>query len=377
MVGSRDYFDKEIDGNFNIALAERQPGSSFKPFVYATAFKKGYTPETVVFDLKTQFSTHCSPDNFTSEDNCYAPDNYDHQFRGPVTFKNALAQSLNIPAVKALYLAGIDESLKTARDLGITTLTNRDQYGLTLVLGGGEVKLLEMVGAYGAFANEGERAELTGILRIEDNQGNVLQETEPKLSRVLDRDITLQISDILSDNVARTPLFGANSALYFPGRDVAAKTGTTNDKRDAWVVGYTPNLVVGAWAGNNDNTSMNEISGLIITPLWREFMDVALEKIPVKTFAKAPRTPDNIKPVLRGVWFDPSELVVDDPENGGRIDVEQAVLGAHSILYFVNKDDPRGSNPVNQKDPQFSLWEYPVSLWKAQILGAQQTLENN
>lgn len=377
MVGSRDYFDKEIDGNFNIALAERQPGSSFKPFVYATAFKKGYTPETVVFDLKTQFSTHCSPDNFTSEDNCYAPDNYDHQFRDPVTFKNALAQSLNIPAVKALYLAGIDESLKTARDLGITTLTNRDQYGLTLVLGGGEVKLLEMVGAYGAFANEGERAELTGILRIEDNQGNVLQETEPKLSRVLDRDITLQISDILSDNVARTPLFGANSALYFPGRDVAAKTGTTNDKRDAWVVGYTPNLVVGAWAGNNDNTSMNEISGLIITPLWREFMDVALEKIPVKTFAKAPRTPDNIKPVLRGVWFDPSELVVDDPENGGRIDVEQAVLGAHSILYFVNKDDPRGSNPVNQKDPQFSLWEYPVSLWKAQILGAQQTLENN
>ena len=377
MVGSRDYFDKEIDGNFNIALAERQPGSSFKPFVYATAFKKGYTPETVVFDLKTQFSTHCSPDNFTSEDNCYAPDNYDHQFRGPVTFKNALAQSLNIPAVKALYLAGIDESLKTARDLGITTLTNRDQYGLTLVLGGGEVKLLEMVGAYGAFANEGERAELTGILRIEDNQGNVLQETEPKLSRVLDRDITLQISDILSDNVARTPLFGANSALYFPGRDVAAKTGTTNDKRDAWVVGYTPNLVVGAWAGNNDNNSMNEISGLIITPLWREFMDVALEKIPVKTFAKAPRTPDNIKPVLRGVWFDPSELVVDDPENGGRIDVEQAVLGAHSILYFVNKDDPRGSNPVNQKDPQFSLWEYPVSLWKAQILGAQQTLENN
>lgn len=377
MVGSRDYFDEEIDGNFNIALAERQPGSSFKPFVYATAFKKGYTPETVVFDLKTQFSTHCSPDNFTSENNCYSPDNYDHQFRGPVTFKNALAQSLNVPAVKALYLAGIDESLKTARDLGITTLTNRDQYGLTLVLGGGEVKLLEMVGAYGAFANEGERAELTGILRIEDNRGNVLQESEPKLSRVLDRDITLQISDILSDNVARTPLFGANSALYFPGRDVAAKTGTTNDKRDAWVVGYTPNLVVGAWAGNNDNTSMNEISGLIITPLWREFMDVALAKIPVETFANAPRTPDSIKPVLRGVWFDPSELVIDDPEGGGRLDVEQAVLGAHSILYFVNKDDPRGASPTDQRDPQFPLWEYPVSLWKARILGAQEASSND
>jgi penicillin-binding protein 1C len=370
MVGSRDYFDTEIDGNFNIALAERQPGSSFKPFVYATAFKKGYTPETVVFDLKTQFSARCAPDNFTSEDNCYSPDNYDHQFRGPVTFKNALAQSLNIPAVKALYLAGVDESLKTARDLGITTLTHRDQYGLTLVLGGGEVKLLEMVGAYGAFANEGTRVDLVGILRVENNAGTILEEAAPESRRVLDRDITLQISDILSDNVARTPLFGANSTLHFPGRDVAAKTGTTNDKRDAWVVGYTPNLVVGAWAGNNDNSSMNEISGLIITPLWREFMDVALEKLPVKTFAKAPRTPDTIKPVLRGIWFDPSELVVDDPEGGVDIDIEQAVLGAHSILYFVDKDDPLGPRPVHQTDPQFPLWEYPISLWKARLIGA-------
>lgn len=371
MVGSRDYFDKEIDGNFNIALAERQPGSSFKPFVYATALKKGYTPETVVFDLKTQFSTNCNPDNFTSEDGCYSPDNYDHQFRGPVSFKNALAQSLNIPAVKVLYLAGMRDSLKMARDMGITTLTNPDQYGLTLVLGGGEVKLVEMVGAYGTFANEGVRNDLQSILRIEDADGNVLEEPKAEPKEVLDRDVTLQISDILSDNDARTPLFGANSPLYFPGRDVAAKTGTTNDKRDAWILGYTPNLVVGAWAGNNNNESMNEISGLIITPLWREFMDVALEKIPSESFAEPPSTPDNIKPVLRGIWFDPSELVSDDDDEIP-LELDNAVSGAHDILYFVDKDDPRGPSPSRQNDPQFPYWEYPVSLWKASMMDAYE-----
>lgn len=377
MVGSRDYFDKEIEGNFNIALAERQPGSSFKPFVYATAFAKGYTPDTVVFDLKTQFSTNCAPDNLTSLDECYSPDNYDHKFRGPVNFKNALAQSLNIPAVKALYLAGVTPSIKMARDMGITTLTNKNQYGLTLVLGGGEVKLLEMVGAYGTFANEGVRNSLESIIRVEDMDGNVLYEPKVESKKVLDRDVALQISDILSDNVARTPLFGANSALYFPGRDVAAKTGTTNDKRDAWVIGYTPNLVVGAWAGNNDNRSMNEISGLIITPLWRAFMDVALKKYSGGTFAEPPRTPDTIKPILRGVWFDPTQLVTNESAEKQELNLESAVQGAHSILYFVNKDDPRGPQPTNQRDPQFVLWEYPVSLWKTSLMQASEKKTNN
>lgn len=375
MVGSRDYFDTEIDGNFNIALAERQPGSSFKPFVYATAFKKGYTPETVVFDLKTQFSTACAPDNFTSEDGCYSPDNYDHKFRGPVTFKNALAQSLNIPAVKALYLAGIPASIKMARDMGITTLGSGNTYGLTLVLGGGEVKLLEMVGAYGTFANDGVRHELQSIIRIEDAEGNVLEEPEPVAKPVLDPNVARQISDILSDNVARTPLYGANSTLYFPGRDVAAKTGTTNDKRDAWVLGYTPNLVVGAWAGNNDNRSMSEISGLIITPLWREFMDVALPTLETKSFTKPIPTPDTLKPVLRGVWFDAGALVTPTPSDSEEetepapITVENAVVGAHSILYFLDKDDPRGPQPSYPTDGQFPLWEYPVTLWKNSLMG--------
>ena len=372
MVGSRDYFDKEIDGNFNIALAERQPGSAFKPFVYATAFKKGYTPDTVVFDLHTQFSTACAPDNLTSDNGCYSPNNYDDKFRGPVSLRNALAQSLNIPAVKTLYLAGIESSLKTARDMGITTLTNPAQYGLTLVLGGGEVKLLDMVGAYGVFANEGVRNDPHGISRIEDSHGNVIENFESNPQRVLDRNIALTISDVLSDNVARTPLYGANSPLYFPGRDVAAKTGTTNDKRDAWILGYTPNLAVGAWAGNNDNRSMNELSGLIVTPMWRDFMDVALKKYPVETFAEPAKAPSDIKPVLRGVWFDPTALVSDSTDSVPQgLNINSTIESAHSILYYVNKDDPTGPSPTDpNNDPQFHLWEHAVSLWKSDVLGA-------
>jgi membrane peptidoglycan carboxypeptidase len=224
-----------------------------------------------------------------------------------------------------------------------------------------------MVGAYGTFANEGVRNELQSILRIEDGDGTVVEEFTPQPKQVLDRDVTLQISSILSDNEARTPLYGANSTLYFPGRDVAAKTGTTNDKRDAWVLGYTPNLVVGAWAGNNDNSSMSEISGLIITPLWRAFMDVALAKTPTETFPEPPKASAAIKPILRGVWFDPVALVEGTGNGTSTLNINSAVQGAHDILYFVDKKDPLGPQPTNQTDPQFPLWEYPVSLWKTNI----------
>lgn len=377
MVGSRDYFDKEIDGNFNIAIAERQPGSSFKPFVYATAFEKGYTPETVVFDLKTQFSTTCSPDNFTSDSGCYSPDNYDHAFRGPVSLRNALAQSLNIPAVKLLYLAGVNDSLKTARDLGITTLKNQNTYGLTLVLGGGEVKLLEMVGAYATFAQDGVRHTTQSIIRIEDNNGTIIEEPKDESMRVLSENTARSISSILSDNVARTPLFGANSNLHFPGRDVAAKTGTTNDKRDVWIIGYTPNLVVGAWAGNNDNSSMKEISGLIIAPLWREFMDVALADYKARTFIDPEPANETLKPILRGIWFDPLEMVTENEDGSAAVaDVTQAIQGAHSILYFVKKENPRAPGLGNMNDSQFNHWEYPVSIWKSTLqTGVTETHE--
>lgn len=363
MVGSRDYFDTNIDGNFNIATAERQPGSAFKPFVYAAAFEKGYTPETVVFDLKTQFSARCETTNLTSEDGCYSPTNYDDAFRGPISLRNALAQSINVPAVKTLYLAGINNSIKLARDMGVTGLQGRDQYGLTLVLGGGEVQLVDMVNAYGTFANEGVKNNLVSILRIEDANGNVIEESETNSERVLDAEVALQISDILSDNVARTPLYGANSQLYFGGRDVAAKTGTTNDYRDAWIVGYTPNLAVGAWAGNNNNQSMEKkISGLIITPMWREFMDFALQKRDRESFREALATPDNTKPILRGIWFNAEETTEDPNEEGATL--REVLSSTHSILYYVDKDDPRGPPPSNpQRDPQFDLWEYPIAQW--------------
>ncbi len=371
MVGSRDYFDKKIDGKYNIALAERQPGSSFKPFVYAAAFQKGYTPETVVFDLKTQFSTACDPSYLETDDKCYAPSNYDDTFRGPISFRNALAQSINVPAVKALYLAGIDSSIKLARDLGVTTLTDKGRYGLTLVLGGGEVRLLDMVGAYGVFANEGERSDLASIIRIEDSTGAVVEELKPTARRVLERQIALQMSDILSDNAARTPTFGPNSPLYFPGRDVAVKTGTTNDYRDTWIIGYTPTIAVGAWAGNNDNRSMaKKTAGFIVSPMWREFMDFALTKRTTETFAQPEATPAHYKPVLRGIWFD-TEALVSEGNDVPEISMQSTIANAHEILYFVKKDDPQGPNPTDPySDGQFKLWEYPVSLWKTALLEA-------
>lgn len=369
MVGSRDYFDEDIDGAVNVTLAKRQPGSSFKPFVYATAFKKGYTPDTILFDVPMQFSTACSVNNMTSDGECYSPKNYDLIHRGPLTIRAALAQSVNVPAIQGLYLAGISESLKTARDLGISTLADASRYGLTLVLGGGEVTLLEMAGAYGAFANEGTRNPTTAILRVEDAQGTMLEEFSEEPYRVLDRNIALQISDILSDNAARTPAFGERSSLYFPGRDVAAKTGTTNDYRDAWILGYTPNLVVGAWAGNNNNTPMEKkVAGLIIAPLWHEFMEFALPKTDAESFPSPEYGYDeDTKPVLRGIWRG-GEYVDEDgrPVRTGR-GGDYVRQDVHSILYWVDKDNPTGPIPNNpQNDPQFKYWESAVRAWAVQ-----------
>jgi 1A family penicillin-binding protein len=377
MVGSRDYFDKEIDGNYNVALGKRQPGSSFKPFVYATAFKKGYTPETVVFDVKTEFSTLCTHQGepFTpgNEKACYMPENYDHIYRGPVSLKNALAQSINVPAIKALYLAGIQSSLETARDFGITSLSDIDHYGLTLVLGGGEVSLLEMTGAYGVFATGGVRNPTQGILAIETSLGAPLESFTQNSTRVIDEQIALQISDILSDNDARAPAFGQQSFLYVPNHDVAVKTGTTNDYRDAWIVGYSPNLVVGAWAGNNDNSPMEKkVAGFIIAPLWNEFITTALKDMPVERFQKpATENSAELRPFLRGIWQGNETYTVDTlsgklatqytpPE----LQSEKVVREVHSILHWVDKKNPRGPKPIDPtQDSQYRLWEPPVRAW--------------
>ena len=355
MIGSKDYFNDDIDGQVNVALANRQPGSSFKPFVYATAFEEGFTPDTVVFDLPTQFSTACAAsDNTNDTPPCYSPSNFDGTFKGPMTLRNAIAQSENVPSVKVLYLAGITNALKTASDLGITTLGNAAQYGLTLVLGGGEVNLLELTGAYSVFANDGVRNPPTGILQVVDSNGDVLENYQAQPQQALDPQIARQVNDILSDNVARTPEFGAESPLQFDGYDVADKTGTTNDFKDVWILGYTPSIAVGAWAGNNDNTPMaKKIAAFIIAPMWHDFMLEALEKYSSSSDTFPAASPDanagSLPPALTGNWnTDPTQ-------------------GVHDILYWVNKNDPHTLRPGNPSgDVQSAYWDYPVAIWAGQ-----------
>ncbi len=341
MVGSKGYFDTDIDGNYNITLAQRQPGSSFKPFVYGAALAKGFTPDTIVFDFPTQFSQACAQnDVFDNVYPCYAPANYDGKFRGPMTFTTALAQSINVPAVKTLYLAGINNVIDLATKMGITTLGSAKEYGLSLALGAAEVRLLDLTSAYSVFANEGVRNPPTGILKITDSDGAVLEEYVEKPEQILDPGIADDMSYMLSNNEARYPEYPPNNPFHFEGYDVAAKTGTTNDYRDAWTIGYTPNIAVGVWAGNNDNSPMvKEIAGYIVAPMWHEFMEYALTKIPQGYFAERRPIPDGAPAALRGVYSDGS--------------------GIHDILWWVNKDNPL-SGGTSRRDPQSDYWEFPL-----------------
>jgi len=376
MVGSRNYFDPAIDGNFNVTLAERQPGSAFKPFAYAAAFEQGYTPDTVLFDVPTQFSTNCKTTDFTSNNGCYSPGNYDNKFRGPMTLRDAIAQSINVPSVEVLYLAGISDTLKLANAMGITTLGNSDRYGLTLVLGGGEVTLLEMSSAYGAFATGGTHYPATGVLKIEDSSGTIIEDNQnPVGTQVMPKQVAEAINDILSDPVARAPL-GENDLLSFPGYDVAVKTGTTNDFRDAWTMGYTPNIVVGIWAGNNDNTSMvKKVSGFIVGPMWHNFIKYALSKEPAAAFSRSDENSTlGLKPVLRGIWQGGNTTVVDS--RTGQLATtatpaqflrEDATCNIHNILYWLDKNNLNGPAPGAQsQDPQFPYWETAVQAWSTQ-----------
>ncbi|HVV15198.1 MAG TPA: PBP1A family penicillin-binding protein [Candidatus Paceibacterota bacterium] len=362
MVGSRYYFDTAIDGAYNAAVSApgRQPGSAFKPFAYAEALLKGYTPDTVVFDVKTQFSTSCAVDNFSNVYPCYSPTNYDDLFRGPMTLRNALAQSINVPAVKVLYLAGLNDTLELAKSMGITTLTHPDRYGLTLVLGGGEVTLLDMSSAYGVFANNGVKHPPTAVLKIEDAQGNVIEDnTESSGTQILPANVAEEINDMLSDPVARAPL-GENDLVSFPGYDVAVKTGTTNDYKDAWTIGYTPNIVVGIWAGNNDNTSMvKKVSGFIVGPMWHEVMQYALAHTPNESFTRGDENESGLKPVLRGIW--------QGENTSNRNGIEYVEQSVHEILNWVDKSNPNGPIPAYPgQDSQYDHWEYPVRVWAAQ-----------
>jgi 1A family penicillin-binding protein len=378
MVGSKDYFDKEIDGNYNVTTALRQPGSSFKPIVYATAFQKGYTADTVIFDVPTEFSTACdsysNPKGSHKKTDCYNPDNYDNSFRGPMTFKNALAQSINVIAVKVLYLVGINDSIKMARDLGITSLTDPNRYGLSLVIGGGETSLLEMTSAYGVFANEGVRHPYQSILSIEDANGNEIETYQEQSYQVLETNITRILSDILSDNTARTPTFGANSALVIPGVQVAVKTGTTNDNKDAWTIGYTPSVAVGVWVGNNDNIPMKKGGAALAGPIWNQVMVEALKTLPKDEYFNKPDPIDpNIPAILRGFWQGGETFVIDKISGALATEFtpiemreEKSITDVHTILYWIDRDDPLNTTlKKTTSDNLYSHFETGVQNWWA------------
>lgn len=366
MVGSKNYFDKAIDGQVNVAIRDRQPGSSFKPYVYLTAFTKGYTPETMLWDVDTNFST--------DDGKSYNPKNYDGKNRGPVLMKEALAMSLNVPAVETLYLAGVKNSIETAHKLGITTLKDPDRLGLSLVLGGGEVKLLDHVNAYATLATGGIYHQKTAILKISDSQNNILEEYKNTSGdRVIEEKYIAMLDHVMSTNDYRAPVFGQNNPLKFDGRAVAAKTGTTNEWRDGWTMGYTPSLAVGVWAGNNNNSVMAQGADGVYTaaPIWRAFMDEALKNYSIEDFPKYEKE-ETGKAVLDGKSKEEIQVckikkdkycLANSACPSKDIETKKYVL-THNILYYVDKDNPRGDQPTDpEKDPQYKNWEKAVEKW--------------
>lgn len=392
MVGSRDYWSTPLptqcipgdnckfDPYVNIATSPRQPGSAFKPFVYATAFKKGYSPDTILFDVLTEFNPLCNPDMtpgimIRDPKDCYHPKNYDGKFRGPVSLKQALAQSLNVPSVKLLYLAGVEDSIATAESLGITTLTNKKNYGLSLVLGGAEVNLLEMTSAFGAFSQEGILHPKTAILRIENSSNVVLEEKKDSSLPAIDTDIARIINTILSDNDARIPVFSPRSSLYFEDRQVAVKTGTTQDFRDAWVVGYTPSIVAGVWVGNSDNTPMHQsaVSIMVAGPIWHTYLENILFSSPPEEFT-TPETKPPEKPVLRGLYRTGEVIKIDTLSRKRATEftpselIEEVSFGEiKTILVGVQKDNPLGPPPEKpEDDTQYKNWQEGINRWLAE-----------
>lgn len=363
MVGSRDYFDDEIDGQVNVTDRPRQPGSSMKPLVYASLFERGYTPNTKLYDVVTNFSTN---------DEAYTPHNYDLKEYGPVSIRQALAGSLNIPAVKAIYLAGINEVLNLAENLGYSTLSDRSRYGLSLVLGGGEIKMIEHVNAFSAFAREGKINQLSLILKIENKDGKILEEYQSKESRTITTKTAQMINSILTDNEARTYIFGAKNWLTLSDRPVAAKTGTTNDYKDAWTIGYTPSIVAGVWVGNTDNSKMKSgaSGGVVAAPIWNEFMKRTLTGTPIEVFhpweeeLTEKEVIDGTIQYSKKLLINKETLLPADSATPEELKEEIEIFNHHSLLYYVNPADPLGPEPEDPSlDPQFNSWEEAIKKW--------------
>ncbi len=358
MVGSKDYFGTPLpegctsgktcvfEPNFNASLSPRQPGSSLKPVIYAKAFEKGYTPATMLMDVKTNFKATDSEDD-------YIPVNYDGKFRGPVQIRFALGNSLNIPAVKMLAMVGVKDAMQKGYDMGIRnwnpTPENLKNVGMSLVLGGRETSLHDEVTAYGSFANKGIRKDLVSILKVTDSRGKVLYEQKDTAGqRALSEEVAFLISHILLDNNARVEEFGPSSYLNIPGKTVAVKTGTTDEKRDNWTIGYTPSYVVGVWVGNNNNATMNQkiASGITgASPIWNHLMTMVLKGKADEQFA----VPTNVT------------AVQVDASAGG-----QPAFGFSARTeYFVKGTEPTAKSP-DYKDKDGKVYihyheEDPVS----------------
>ncbi|MFO7807192.1 MAG: PBP1A family penicillin-binding protein [Candidatus Moraniibacteriota bacterium] len=365
MIGSRDYFDLKIDGEVNVATRPRQPGSSFKPLVYAAAFEKGFQPETKLYDVKTDFGPDGSGKN-------YIPRNYSGSFHGLISMRNALAGSINVPAVKTIYLAEIDNTVKLAKKMGINSIKSSKGYGLSLALGSAEISLLEEVSAYSVFANEGKRINPTAIKKITDSAGQVIFKHKKEKEKILQIETARKINSILTDKSARQTTFGSSNSLEIPGRQVAVKTGTTQNYQDAWTVGYTPSLAVGVWTGNNDNSPM--LSGaagvFVAAPIWNEFSSWALQKYPNEEFKKYEKQESDI-PMITGKIEE--NVVFYNEKSGEKLDSKEKIektdpdkirtkndAEKHSILYYIDKDNLREAKKENKKDPMLELWEKAI-----------------
>jgi len=373
MIGSRDFFDEEIDGQVNVTLAERQPGSSIKPFIYTLAFKKGYQPETVLFDVETLFKTD-------SDD--YEPINYDLETHGPVSLRKALAGSLNIPAVKLMYLMGVEDSIKLLKDFGYTTIKEAKDYGLSLVLGGLEVKMIDHTNAFATLARKGIKKPTRSILRVEDADGNIIYEPEEeKGKRIIEENVIIKTNSILSDNNARSYIFGENNYLTLGERPVAAKTGTTNDFNDAWTIGFTPHIVTSIWIGNNDNEKMIEgaAGGALAAPIWKAYMQEATKNDPLTGF-EGYEVDDSIeKAMLGGNMAQITKVKIDTMTGLLATDYtppttleEKIFYKVHSILHYVDKNNPLGPVPSNpDSEPNYETWEEAVLKWVEEDAGQE------
>ncbi|MFA7244464.1 MAG: transglycosylase domain-containing protein [Patescibacteria group bacterium] len=367
MVGSKDYYDTSIDGNVNVTDSLRQPGSSFKPYVYATALKsKEFSPARTLFDLTTDFGGG------------YVPHDYDGSTRGPVTLRQALDNSLNIPAVKTLSLAGIDNVIETAKSMGVTSLNDRDKYGLSFALGTAEIRPVEMAGAFATFATNGIHHDVKSILKVTDSHGKLLYEykqEKDKGNQALDPQIAYEMSNILSDNQARSLVFGTRSPLAFSGKTIGAKTGTTSDFKDAWTVGFSKSIATAVWVGNNNNTKMSSgADGVVVAaPIFHTYMDKVvtadepfdkpegIQTVTVDRFSmKLPtdQTTETITDIFAS-WQVPTEK--DATSVSVKVCKSNGLLAGDDVNEALT--EYRSYRAVHSERPDNPNWEGPVRSW--------------